>query len=120
MVWGTPKGALLLTPNCFGDLEREDVLPSPSISWHLSPLQTSRQRKQAGAKLEENNPRASTELRRRAPGCTKGALFPPRGGRATRPLPHRRWKTQLQALLCHPSPPSTSPLGMKCSWAKET
>lgn len=50
------------------------------------------------------------ELLRRAPGCTKGALFPPQGSLAAHPLPHRRWKPKLRALLCHPSLPPTSPL----------
>lgn len=97
--------------SAFGDLERE-LLPSPSTSRHLSPLhgQSREGRQEHSRRKTTLQPARSWE---QSTGLHKSCLVPPPDSRGARPLPHRPRKTQLQALLCHPSPPSNLPLGYK-------
>lgn len=100
------RGAPLLTPLLRGPGQRGCFALSPS---HLSPLQMSG--------LEHSWRKTPCEPARSCGGEHRAAQKLPCSP-ATRRLgsaspPHRRWKTQLQALPCHPS-------GTKCSRVKET
>lgn len=96
---GYPGGAPILTPLCSGAVG-EDVLPSvrvgasvPAVSAHTRAVRAGRS--EAGGKQPASS-RAAQKL-------------PCSPHRAPRPLPHRRWKTRLNALLHHPRLPLPPP-----------
>lgn len=76
-----------------------------------------------GRGKSEAGGKQAVELQRRAPGCTKGALFPPRGARGSASPPSPSMENPAQNTPSSPtSPPlpSASRLGTKCSRAEET
>lgn len=110
VLWrGVPQRGFCSSPPTASGTWRERTrcpLPPPHGT---SPRCAARAERAGGSEAGGKQPASQHGAAEESTGLHKRCLVPPRGRRAARPLPRRRWKTQLQALLCHPSPPSTSP-----------